>query len=88
MSASHSSGPQFVASLCVVHNPAAILPDCCHLLYPSTGDCLVVAVNSGGLGLFDLFGNLVYQLPYSRTSFPIRQLEISRPIRKATPQSA
>ena len=41
---------------------------------------MVVAACADGVALFDLFGNLVYQLPYCETSFPIHQLEISRPI--------
>ena len=42
------------------------------------GDCLVVAATTDGVALFDLFGELVYQLLYCGSSFPPRQVEITR----------
>ena len=32
-----------------------------------------------GVCLFDLFGHLVYRLPFCANGFPVKQLEISRP---------
>ncbi|KAF0300051.1 hypothetical protein FJT64_027375 [Amphibalanus amphitrite] len=44
------------------------------------GDCMVMAATADGVGLFDLFGHLAYMLPHCTSSFPIRQLEITRPL--------